>query len=74
MNNLYDIDNQHVTRRAFLKGRKWAILGGKVRLTCVVSVVLLRGKTYAFTKKCTTLTNQPKNRCRFPDVLNDFNT
>ena len=46
---LYRIGYQHITRRPFLKAQKMVILASKVRLTCVVSVVHLRGKTYAFT-------------------------
>ena len=46
---LYHIDYQHIARSPFLKAQKMAILALKVRLTCVVSVVHLRGKTYAFT-------------------------
>ena len=59
MAKLYYVDYQHVIRSSFLKSQKMHILALKVRLTCVVSVVHLRCKTYAFTKKCTTLTNRP---------------
>ena len=59
MADLYYLDYQYVIKSLFFKAQKMAILALKVRLTCVVSVVLLRGKTYAFTKKYTTLTNQP---------------
>ena len=59
MADLYYLDYQYVIKSLFFKAQKMAILALKVRLTCVVSVVHLRGKTYAFTKKYTTLTNQP---------------
>ena len=72
MADLYYIDYQNVTKRPFLKARKMAILALKVRLTCVVSVVLLRGKTYAFTKKCTTLTNQPVFSCQITAISLPF--
>ena len=46
---LYYLDYQYVIKSPFFKAQKMAILVLKVRLTCVVSVVHLRGKTYAFT-------------------------
>ena len=49
-----------------------AILTLKVRLTCVISVVLLRGKTYAFTKKYTTLTNHPVISCQITVIFLPF--
>ena len=49
MAKLHYVDYQHVIRSSFLKSQKMPIFALKVRLTCVVSVVHLRGKTYAFT-------------------------
>ena len=73
MADLYYLDYQRVTRSPFLKAREMAILTLKVRLTCVVSVVHLRGKTYAFTKKCTTLTSQPVFFCQITAIFLPFN-
>ena len=67
------VDYQHVVRSSFLKSQKIPIFALKVRLTCVVSVVHLRGKTYAFTKKCTTLTNQPVFFCQITAIFLPFN-
>ena len=47
--SLFYLDYQYVTKNPFFKARKMPILALKVRLTFVVSVVHLRGKTYAFT-------------------------
>ena len=72
MADLYHLDYQHVTKSLFFKARKMPILALKVRLTCVVSVVLLRGKTYAFTKKYTTLTNQSAIFCQITVIFLPF--